>query len=201
MTSQKQKKPIIHINPPPRSGRCQCCGKHIDELKPFGGKGDPLVGDFTGAKIIKNYRAMSNKDSDKIWDTKNMWVKEKNLTKKEKEEYDALYEKQRVPELNYKKEVMKNCYKVKFDLLSEIEKKRFRELEKKYYDSFKHLDEKKFIKKYGKKELENYYFKDQLENTVEASWECRDCVCLDGEDFYKKRSEGYYKPEDGDDKK
>jgi hypothetical protein len=33
-----------------------CCGKHISELKQFGGPGDPLVGDFRGAKLVKTFR-------------------------------------------------------------------------------------------------------------------------------------------------
>jgi hypothetical protein len=51
--------PGISLNPPPRDGRCDCCGRHISELKPFGGPGDPLVGDFTGALLIKKFRWMA----------------------------------------------------------------------------------------------------------------------------------------------
>jgi len=36
--------------------RCYCCGKSVDELQPFGGPGDPLVGDFKGQLLIKKYR-------------------------------------------------------------------------------------------------------------------------------------------------
>lgn len=46
----------ISINPPPEDGRCECCRRHISELKPFGGPGDPMVGDFTGAKLVKKFR-------------------------------------------------------------------------------------------------------------------------------------------------
>jgi hypothetical protein len=49
-------KPGMNINPPPEDGRCNCCGRHISELKPFGGPGDPLVGDFTGAYLVKKWR-------------------------------------------------------------------------------------------------------------------------------------------------
>lgn len=35
---------------------CGCCGRHSSELKPFGKAGDPLVGDFDGALLIKKYR-------------------------------------------------------------------------------------------------------------------------------------------------
>lgn len=48
--------PGINLNPPPEDGRCDCCGRHIGELKPFGGPGDPLVGDFTGALLVKMFR-------------------------------------------------------------------------------------------------------------------------------------------------
>ena len=47
---------VINLNPPPEDGQCQCCGKHINELCPFGGSGDPLVGDFTGAYLVKTWR-------------------------------------------------------------------------------------------------------------------------------------------------
>ena len=192
----KKKKPVIHINPPPSSARCECCLRHISEIKAFGGKGDPVRGDFSGAKLVKNFRAMAYKESDKIWNIKDMWIKGKKLTKKEMKEYKELEDKQRVPEKNYKGEIMKNCYKVNIDLLSEPEKKRFRELQTKHYDSYKHLDEDKFVKKYGEKALKDYYFRDQLENTVEASWECRDCIILYGKEFYKKREEAWKKWQD-----
>lgn len=48
----------IHINPPPSDAKCMRCGKHVSELEPFGGAGDPLVGDFSGAKLVKTFRAM-----------------------------------------------------------------------------------------------------------------------------------------------
>jgi hypothetical protein len=49
-------KPIIHVNPPPSDGKCMCCRKHISELKPYGKAGDPLVGDFNGELLVKNFR-------------------------------------------------------------------------------------------------------------------------------------------------
>jgi hypothetical protein len=49
-------KPRININPPPADGKCDCCGRHISELEPFGKAGDPLVGDFEGALLIKKWR-------------------------------------------------------------------------------------------------------------------------------------------------
>jgi hypothetical protein len=36
--------------------RCNCCGKSADKLKSFGGPGDPLVGDFNGALLVKKKR-------------------------------------------------------------------------------------------------------------------------------------------------
>jgi len=46
------------IYPSLRDGRCDCCGKHISELKPFGGPGDPLDGDFTESLLVKTYRPL-----------------------------------------------------------------------------------------------------------------------------------------------
>lgn len=46
----------IFINPPRVRGRCDVCGRHISELKPYGKAGDPLVGDFEGVYLIKFFR-------------------------------------------------------------------------------------------------------------------------------------------------
>lgn len=37
---------------------CFRCKKDSNELKPFGGPGDPLVGNFTGQKLVKTFRAL-----------------------------------------------------------------------------------------------------------------------------------------------
>ena len=55
----KQAKTRIVINGPPNSGRCHGCGKGPGELKPYGKAGDPLVGDFDGALLIKTFREQS----------------------------------------------------------------------------------------------------------------------------------------------
>jgi hypothetical protein len=44
------------VNPPSHDGRCECCGRHISKLKPYGGSGDPLVGDFTGVYLLRRFR-------------------------------------------------------------------------------------------------------------------------------------------------
>jgi hypothetical protein len=49
-------RPGVNINPPPRDGKCQCCGRHISELKPYGKAGDPLLGDFGGGLLVKRWR-------------------------------------------------------------------------------------------------------------------------------------------------
>ena len=59
----------IRINPPPSDGRCQVCRRHISELKPFGGPGDPLVGDFDGELLVKRWRHMGpyDEEAEKSW--------------------------------------------------------------------------------------------------------------------------------------
>ena len=60
-------KPIpgkININPPPSNGRCDGCGRHLSELKPFGKAGDPLVGDFDGALLVKQFRSDAPPDEE-----------------------------------------------------------------------------------------------------------------------------------------
>jgi len=51
--SEYKEKMQISINPPPPDGCCEHCGKSVKELKPFGKAGDPLVGDFDGALLVK----------------------------------------------------------------------------------------------------------------------------------------------------
>ena len=56
---EKDLKPIpglANINPPPQDGRCDCCERHISELKQYGKAGDPLIGDFNGALLVKVWR-------------------------------------------------------------------------------------------------------------------------------------------------
>ncbi|MGO8761448.1 MAG: hypothetical protein ACLP2P_12140 [Desulfobaccales bacterium] len=39
-------KPGLNINPPPEDGRCERCGKHISEVKPY----------KNGVLLVKNFR-------------------------------------------------------------------------------------------------------------------------------------------------
>lgn len=52
----KPKPRMISLNPPPKDGNCQCCGRHISELKPFDGAGDFFLDDFDGAYLAKKIR-------------------------------------------------------------------------------------------------------------------------------------------------
>ena len=110
---------MIIINGPPEDRRCECCGRHITELQPFGKEGDPLVGNFEGALLVKTFRAMAPRD---------MIAERKLKTLKTSEDWEEL-------------------------------------------------------EKEDKKEFENLSFYDQLRSTVEASWECRDCIILDDSDI------------------
>jgi rubredoxin len=60
----------IIINGPPKDGRCDVCGRHMSELIPFGGAGDPLVGDFSGELLVKKFRPAGpyNKEAVKAWE-------------------------------------------------------------------------------------------------------------------------------------
>lgn len=126
--------PKILINPPPRDRRCECCGRHVSELKPFGKAGDPLVGDFDGVLLLKNFRSMSVANA-KLRDMQKVW---KDLFVANAEDFCAT--------------------------------------------------DRAMIEKYGKEKIEEFYFADQLCNTVSASWECRDCFVLDDEEYYEKRN-------------
>jgi hypothetical protein len=54
----------IRINPPPNDGKCEVCGRHMSQLDPFGGPGDPLVGDFSGELLVKRYRRVTVRNED-----------------------------------------------------------------------------------------------------------------------------------------
>lgn len=51
------------------------------------------------------------------------------------------------------------------------------------------VDEKKFIKEYGEKELGNLMFALQLVATIESSWECKDCISLSDDEALRTRFE------------
>jgi hypothetical protein len=116
--------------PPPRDACCDCCGRSVKELKPFGKAGDPLVGDFDGALLVKMFRSMECLDIEPLRDKDGR-------------------------------------------VLNPYEKE----------------DEKIAYERYGKEHMEGYYLAEQLNDTVESSWECRDCILLDGKEFYDKRNE------------
>ena len=63
-------RPRKNINSPPTFRRCNCCGKHISKLKPFGKAGDPMVGDFEGALRIKKHRPAGPyiEEVERAWD-------------------------------------------------------------------------------------------------------------------------------------
>lgn len=111
----------IAINPPPQDRKCQRCGKHTSELKPFGKEGDPLVGNFEGALLVKTFRAM-NEEIDTELDNINAYLQEIGDTKG-------------------------------------------------WEEAIRRSEEK-----FGKEKTDQAIFYDQLSNTVEASWECRDCI-------------------------
>ena len=62
-------RPRININPPSPYRRCECCGRHISELQPFGKAGDPMVGNFEGQLLIKKLRPMGpyDQESETAW--------------------------------------------------------------------------------------------------------------------------------------
>jgi hypothetical protein len=120
-------RPGMNINPPPEDGRCQCCGRHISELAPFGKAGDPLVGDFEGALLIKKFRAEGPYDE---------------------------------------------------------------EAEKAFAEAEEHSDPEKFLQaKYGEEKGSQIYWLVHLAHSTRSSWECRECVCLDQNEYIEKYNE------------
>ena len=78
----------ITINPPPKDRNCECCGRNNTEIKPFGKAGDPLVGDFDGALLVKNFRGQDMGDQGgSIWAS---WECRECFLLKEQEYYDTI---------------------------------------------------------------------------------------------------------------
>jgi hypothetical protein len=62
-------------------------------------------------------------------------------------------------------------------------------------DGFLNYDEymAELEKKYGKEEAQNISFYEQAVGTVGASWECRDCIILDDDDYHTRMHMAYEK--------
>lgn len=56
MKEMSKKNNCIWINPPPSDGNCECCGKHISELKPYGKSGDLFFDDYNKEFLLKKFR-------------------------------------------------------------------------------------------------------------------------------------------------
>ncbi len=123
------------LNPPPLDGKCHCCGRHISELKPFGGPDDPLVGNFSGAFLVKIFRPFAPYDE---------------------EAGRALQE-------------AKSRYK-----------------EEGFKDEFDYL-----IHKHGPEEGKRLSHIIECYSQSESSWECRDCVVLDEDEWFEKHDQRY----------
>ena len=121
------------INPPPGDGRCEVCGRHMSELTPFGGPGDPLVGDFTGEILVKKWRPVGRYDEEAA---------------RAAEEAEREVEESEDPLPWY-------------------------------------------ISKYGKEKGEILYHTWEAYNLIGASWECRDCIVLDLDEYFEKLDQRY----------
>jgi hypothetical protein len=56
---------------------CDVCGRPTATLRPFGGPGDPLVGDFSGCRLVKMYRwvdAIEQADVEESWECRDCAV-------------------------------------------------------------------------------------------------------------------------------
>lgn len=73
------------INPPPRDGRCEVCGKPKSELKPFWGE------PFEGAILVKNWRPDGlnpfrfKEGAEECFDSTGQYIEEKVIEKFGKE--------------------------------------------------------------------------------------------------------------------
>ena len=77
--------PVVLINPPPKDRCCYICGRPVDELEAFGGPGDPLVGDWKGAKLIRSYREELPGTVGSSWECRDCVVRDGGLWELEEE--------------------------------------------------------------------------------------------------------------------
>jgi hypothetical protein len=131
----------VIINGPPRDGICEVCRRHLSELKPFGGPGDPLEADFTGEEadftgelLVKTWRHGGPYDEEA----------EKTMEEAEKETQGS-------------------------------------------NDPLPWL-----ITKYGKEKAEEILSSVQLYGAIASSWECRDCIVLDDDEYFERLRESYH---------
>lgn len=111
---------------------CNCCGRSLNELEPYGKSGDPLEGDFYDALLVKRSRPLDPPD----------------------EEAERIYE-----------EFYGDCK-------TGQDREKARE---------------KMVQRLGEKEAERIKLSVQLANTWASSWECRDCIVLDTDEYYEKK--------------
>lgn len=65
-----QKKMRREINASRRKAQCDCCGRQLNELKPYGKAGDPIESNFEGKFLVKAFRPTIPVDdeADKKWE-------------------------------------------------------------------------------------------------------------------------------------
>jgi hypothetical protein len=115
----------------PKDGRCDVCGRHMSELTPFRGPGDPLVGDYRGELLVIRWRHTGpyDEEAEKAWEE----------ARKE------------VPEME---------------------------------------DELPwFIEKFGEGKGKALFWAGILYGSMVVSYECRDCVVLDFDEYFQKVSQ------------
>jgi hypothetical protein len=134
---------VCNLNPPPMDGRCECCGRHISELRPFGKVRHPIFGEVKGALLIKRWRKLQPHDARPKIVHGEMFVKWPAGT------------------------ILENGMKYLIEQSGDGQAK----------------------------EIRLYHFSG--EHKVGSSWECRDCIDLDEDDYLEKlRQRGTYETED-----
>jgi hypothetical protein len=123
---------VVNLNPPPKDGRCECCGRHISELKPLGKARHPIFGDVGGALLIKRWRKLSPHDARPKIVHGEMFVKWPAGT------------------------ILENGMRYLIEQSGDGQAE----------------------------EIRLYHFSG--ENKVGASWECRDCLDLDEEEYFER---------------
>lgn len=161
MVDKEKSKVTLSINPPNPDGTCSVCEKHVSQLKPFGGKGDPLNGDFSGALLVKMFRDIFPEETYPYSDEKGLYI----LVDAKRVSVDGYIDLDAWEEPMEHSPWKGNVTEVHpGEMKSELKEEFIRKNGKRAY---RKLQKMMSMCHYG------------VGSTISASWECRDCILLD----------------------
>jgi hypothetical protein len=199
----------LMINPPPSDGRCTCCGRHLSELKRFGKAGDPLVGDFESALLVKRWRPIAPRDeeAERIYeeyldrarrelryegakqrrpgDSRRLEVEERTPQLRPPDRFKKMEDELSrliILESNEKRVIPANCAMEQAGPIA------FPVTEKAEPPSLAVMEraEQLMAQDLGAEVAQRILFLVSAGRTAESRWECRDCIVLSEKEYFER---------------